>query len=118
MRNFDISPDNLTGLDRSKPLEVSDIEENRVGVDSNMEDLDTRPRLLSDLPPEALKYIQQLQTELSNLKDVRIYRVAYNLHSCLLTTLLFYYIYEIISALSFIEKDQYPGLRQNLTSVS
>lgn len=89
MRNFDISPDNLMGLDRSKPLEVSDIEENLVGVDSNMEDLDTRPRLLSDLPPEALKYIEQLQTELSNLKDVRVYRVAYNHHSCLLTTFLF-----------------------------
>lgn len=61
------------GLDRSKPLEVSDVEEIRVDVDSNMEDLDTRPRLLTDLPPEALKYIQQLQSELSDLKDVRIY---------------------------------------------
>lgn len=69
MRNFDISPDNLMGLDRSKPLEVSDVEEIRVDVDSNMEDLDTRPRLLTDLPPEALKYIQQLQSELSDLKD-------------------------------------------------
>lgn len=74
MRNFDLSPDNLTGLDRSKPLEVSDVEEIRVGVDSTMENLDTTgPRLLTDLPPEALKYIQQLQSELSNLKDVRIY---------------------------------------------
>ena len=72
-RNFDISPDNLTGFDRSKPLEVSDVEEIRVGVDSNLEDLDTRPRLLTGFSPEALKYIQQLQSELSNLKDVRIY---------------------------------------------
>ncbi|KAG7022245.1 hypothetical protein SDJN02_15975 [Cucurbita argyrosperma subsp. argyrosperma] len=70
MRNFDISPDSLTGLDRSKPLDVADDEETLVGIDSNMEDWDsTRPRLLADLPPEALKYIQQLQSELSNLKD-------------------------------------------------
>lgn len=82
MRNFDISPDNLTGLNRSKPMEVSDVEETLVGVDSDVEDLDrTRPRLLTDLPPEALKYIQQLQSELSNLKDVRVYGV-YNFQSC------------------------------------
>lgn len=76
MRNFEIPSDSL---ERSKcserQREVSE-EESEVrdsgggGGDMSIEELERRvPQVFGELSPEALNYIQQLQSELSNVKE-------------------------------------------------
>jgi hypothetical protein len=79
MRNFEIPSDSL---ERSKcserQREVSE-EESEVrdsgggGGDMSIEELERRvPQVFGELSPEALNYIQQLQSELSNVKEVSV----------------------------------------------
>ncbi|KAB2613959.1 hypothetical protein D8674_036275 [Pyrus ussuriensis x Pyrus communis] len=75
MRNFDISTENSVPLDRSEMDGVSDRVEsgerdggNGIGLSSELLDSAT-PQVFGDLPPEALNYIQTLQSELTNVKE-------------------------------------------------
>lgn len=76
MRNFDISTGNSMPLDRSKidgSSEMVDGEErdggNGFGASNQYLDSVT-PQVFGDLSPEALNYIQRLQSELTNVKEV------------------------------------------------
>lgn len=76
MRNFDISTGNSRSLDRSKidgSSEMVDDEErdggNGFGASNQYLDSVT-PQVFGDLSPEALNYIQRLQSELTNVKEV------------------------------------------------
>lgn len=79
MRNFDISPDSLKRSNCSERCEVLELqsEETKCGggeVDVNGSIEDWEPSSawsLGDLPPEALNYIQKLESELSTAKKVR-----------------------------------------------
>ncbi|KAK7266229.1 hypothetical protein RIF29_18871 [Crotalaria pallida] len=71
MRNFDISPsaDEQPNGDNS---EVSEVKGGGIEVVSDLgfKDLESScPRVFGDLPPQALNYIQQLQSELTNVKE-------------------------------------------------
>ncbi|KAK9925192.1 hypothetical protein M0R45_033524 [Rubus argutus] len=75
MRNFDISTGNSMPLDRSKidgSSEMVDGEErdggNGFGASNQYLDSVT-PQVFGDLSPEALNYIQRLQSELTNVKE-------------------------------------------------
>lgn len=76
MRNFDIPMDNSEKLNRSKQQGVSEGQEIQVkdgesGFGTSMEELETTsPQVFGNLSPEALNYIQRLQSELSNAKEV------------------------------------------------
>lgn len=74
MRNFDISVDGLNRLSVSRESEVSDKqcekierESSEIGVE-NLEEIS--PQVFEVLPQEALNYIQRLQSELSDVKEV------------------------------------------------
>ncbi|KAL5860421.1 hypothetical protein ACOSQ4_001717 [Xanthoceras sorbifolium] len=73
MRNFDISLDGLKRSTFSREGEVLDKEcDNREseGGDISVEDLERMsPQVFGDLSPEALNYVQRLQSELSNVKE-------------------------------------------------
>lgn len=80
MRNFDISTDDWRSTDFLRGNEISEVkcEENEGGgasdveVDTCGEDLQRSIDIesLANLSPEALKYIQQLESELSTAKKV------------------------------------------------
>lgn len=74
MRNFDISVDGLKRLSVSRESEVSDkkceeraSESGQIGVE-NLEEIS--PQVFGGLSQEALNYIQRLQSELSDVKEV------------------------------------------------
>ncbi|KAL0014200.1 hypothetical protein SO802_001269 [Lithocarpus litseifolius] len=79
MRNLEISPDSLKNLkcsERRREVEENKVEEESKvrdsggGGDISIEDLERRaPQIFRDLSPEALNYIQKLQSELSNVKE-------------------------------------------------
>jgi len=75
MRNFEISPDSLKKRSNCCDgwREVSDEEEKESedrGSDLSIEGLERRGlQVFGDLSPEALNYIQRLQSELSNAKE-------------------------------------------------
>ncbi|VVA20210.1 PREDICTED: DUF760 domain-containing [Prunus dulcis] len=75
MRNFDISSENSMPSDRSKIGGASEMAESEEmhsinGVRMSSEFLDsTAPQVFGDLSPEALNYIQRLQSELTNVKE-------------------------------------------------
>lgn len=76
MRNFDLPMENLEKLNRSKQQGVSEGQEiqdkdSESGFGTSMEELETTsPQVFGNLSPEALNYIQRLQSELSNAKEV------------------------------------------------
>lgn len=75
MRNFDLSMENSKLLNESNRDGVSEVLENEergeIGVGTSFQELEvTSPKLFGDLSPEALNCIQQLQSELSNAKQV------------------------------------------------
>lgn len=82
MRNLEISPDSLENLkcsERRREVEENKVEEESKvrdsggGGDISIEDLERRaPQIFGDLSPEALNYIQKLQSELSNVKEVSV----------------------------------------------
>lgn len=70
-----MSMENSKQLNGSKQLgvvsEVQESEKGEIGVGSSFEELEmSSPRVFGDLSPEALKYIQRLQSEISNAKQV------------------------------------------------
>lgn len=75
MRNFDIPMENSEKLNRSKQQGVSEgqeIQDKDIenGFGTSMEELETTsPQVFGNLSPEALNYIQRLQSELSNAKE-------------------------------------------------
>lgn len=75
MRNFDIPMENSEKLNRSKQQGVSEGQEiqdkdSESGFGTSMEELETTsPQVFGNLSPEALNYIQRLQSELSNAKE-------------------------------------------------
>lgn len=78
MRNLDITPCNSKGS--NSPAQTEILEE-QDGVDRNIEvrsDLGFKdseccsPRLFAELSPEALNYIQKLQSELTIAKEVTL----------------------------------------------
>lgn len=75
MRNFDIPMENSEKLNRSKRQGVSEGQEiqdkdSESGFGTSMEELEaTSPQVFGNLSPEALNYIQRLQSELSNAKE-------------------------------------------------
>lgn len=72
-RNFDIPSDPRKEDDQSWKDDVRFGSENgvREGLGNCVEELDRMsPKVLGDLSPEALSYIQRLQSELSNMKEV------------------------------------------------
>lgn len=74
MRNFDISVDGLKRLNFSVEGEVLDKhceESENEGGEISVEDLEISPQVLGDLSHDALNYIQKLQSDLSNVKEVR-----------------------------------------------
>lgn len=79
MRNFDISMEDSVDLDGSKidgSSEVVDGEEkdSENGFGGSNQYLDSSiPQVFGDLSPEALNYIQRLQSELSNVKEVSVF---------------------------------------------
>ena len=76
MRNFDIPVEERKREADSSKDEVERREESEEsgngGGEVCGEDMEISPQVLGDLSPEALRYIQQLQTELSSAKEVRI----------------------------------------------
>ncbi|XP_015879238.3 uncharacterized protein LOC107415430 [Ziziphus jujuba] len=74
MRNFDMSNENSKLVNESKQDGVSEVLENEekdeIGSGASSQELEVMsPKLFGDLSPEALNYIQQLQSELSNAKQ-------------------------------------------------
>lgn len=74
MRNFDISVDGLKRLSVSRQIEVLDKkcekrvnESGQIGVEILEE---VSPQIFGGLSQEALNYIQRLQSELSDVKEV------------------------------------------------
>lgn len=87
MRNFDISSEKSMPSDRSKIGEASEMAEseemhsiNGIGMSSELLD-STAPQVFGDLSPEALNYIQRLQSELTNVKEVSICSLSFLLFS-------------------------------------
>lgn len=84
MRNLDISPCGARGSDCEVGSEVLEVkgggeEHGEIEVVSDMRFKDVEScssssslRALGDLPPQALTYIQQLQSELTDLKEVTL----------------------------------------------
>lgn len=78
MRNFDISPDSLPRSDPAEHDEASEVGDRGggetgigAGVEGCAEELEKMNlQIFGDLPPNALKYIQQLEMELSTAKQV------------------------------------------------
>lgn len=82
-RNLDLSCGDGES-DCETPLEISGVkgggeqlgEIEEVVSDSGFKDLETcsssSAKVFGDLPPQALKYIQQLQSELTNMKEVTL----------------------------------------------
>ena len=76
MRNFDIPMENSEKLKQSKLQGVSEGDEienkgGEIGFETTVEELEmTSPQVFGNLSPEALNYIQRLQLELSNVKEV------------------------------------------------
>ncbi|EXB47722.1 hypothetical protein L484_010508 [Morus notabilis] len=75
MRNFDIPMENSENLNRSKKQgasegqEIEDKDSER-GFETSIEELETTsPQVFGNLSPEALNYIQRLQSELSVVKE-------------------------------------------------
>ncbi|KAF2308649.1 hypothetical protein GH714_011709 [Hevea brasiliensis] len=71
-RNLDICVENLEKLNSSKQNEQSTerSEENvRGGGEIGIQDLEISPQVFGDLSPEALNYIQKLQSKLSNMEQ-------------------------------------------------
>ncbi|CAN1726165.1 hypothetical protein LINPERHAP1_LOCUS391 [Linum perenne] len=71
-RNLDISMENLRESDPREPQEHT--REDRVvnesrGVEIGVQDVEISPQVFGDLPPEALSYIQRLQSEVSDMKE-------------------------------------------------
>lgn len=80
MRNFDLSPDTSKSLNFSEEDGVSTKHDeseggcSEVGVDCGAEDVErTNLQSLGDLSPEVLNYIQQMESELSTVKQVSFY---------------------------------------------
>lgn len=77
MRNLDASMESLTELDSTK--EKEEIREERKeegsrdGVVGDRDCVEISPQILGDLSPEALNFIQQLQSELSDVKEVSMW---------------------------------------------
>lgn len=73
MRNLDISVENSEKLNSSEQneesIEQSEESESR-GGEIGIQDLEISPKVFGDLSPEALNYIQKLQSELSNVEQV------------------------------------------------
>ena len=72
-----MSLENSKQLNGSKQLGVSEVQENEerdeIGVSTSFEELEiSKPQVFGDLSPEALNYIQRLQSEISNAKQVSI----------------------------------------------
>lgn len=90
MRNFDIPSDNLKGFksteeDVNSGSKSEGIEGGERGVGVNMssavsERMDIQA--LGNLSPEALKYVQQLEEELSSVKQVKFF-LSFNLFKLL-----------------------------------
>ncbi|XP_057736784.1 uncharacterized protein LOC130954064 [Arachis stenosperma] len=76
MRNFDISPciveDSSCELRSEEVKDGGDDMKSEVDSEMRLKDLEScsssSPRVFGDLPPQALNYIQQLQSELTNMK--------------------------------------------------
>lgn len=85
MRNFDISPDTTRMSEFPVNYGVSEVKQERVceageggGGGGGVEDLEKlNIHNLGDLSPEATDHIQQLELELSTLKQVRITSFAF-----------------------------------------
>lgn len=70
MRNFDISTENSMPLDRSKIDGSSEMVDGGNGFGASNQYLDSAtPQVFGELSPEALNYIQRLQSELTNVKE-------------------------------------------------
>ncbi|KAL5582458.1 hypothetical protein UlMin_014900 [Ulmus minor] len=75
MRNFDIPMKNSERLNQSKQDgnsegQESEEKDGEIGFGSSMEELEaSSPQVFGNLSPEALNYIQRLQSELSNAKE-------------------------------------------------
>ncbi|XP_027357645.1 uncharacterized protein LOC113866979 [Abrus precatorius] len=74
MRNLDISSSEAEGLDCETTSEVLEVKsggegDEKIEVVSNLESCSSSPRVFGDLPPQALNYIQQLQSELTSVKE-------------------------------------------------
>ncbi|KAJ7970910.1 Seed maturation-like protein [Quillaja saponaria] len=78
MRNLHISPNSLKTLNCLEQIEVEvEVSEDKGsehrnfegGFDLEYDDFERSPQIFGDLSPEALKYIQQLQSDLSNVKE-------------------------------------------------
>lgn len=72
-RNFDISADGLKKVHFSRDTEVLDTnrEEKESKGEAMAEDLERiSPQVFGGLSPEALNYIQRLQSELSSVQEV------------------------------------------------
>uniref|UniRef100_A0A2P2KE75 Uncharacterized protein MANES_17G119500 n=1 Tax=Rhizophora mucronata TaxID=61149 RepID=A0A2P2KE75_RHIMU len=79
MRNLDISVEDSKESKSWREMEdcgEEDRESESCGAEAGLEDLQISPRVLGDLSPEALNYIQQLQSELSDAKEVCIFSFA------------------------------------------
>lgn len=77
MRNLDISPSRAEPLNCEMHSEVAKVKDGGEGgeievvSDLGFKDLEScYPRVFGDLPPQALNYIQQLHSELTNVKEV------------------------------------------------
>ena len=80
MRNLDISPcgtEGSTWESRSEEAKNGGEDVKSEGVSElglkDLESCSSRPRVFGDLPPQALNYIQQLQSELTNAKEVTFF---------------------------------------------
>lgn len=74
MRNLDISVCGARGSDCETPSEVLEVkgegeDHGETEVGSDLESCSSSLRVFEDLPPQALNYIQQLQSELTSVKE-------------------------------------------------
>ncbi|CAN0924412.1 hypothetical protein LINGRAHAP2_LOCUS34174 [Linum grandiflorum] len=71
-RNLNISVENWRKFDSQEQEEETQeeryVNEGR-GGEAGLQDVEISPQVFGDLPPEALSYIQRLQSELSNVKE-------------------------------------------------
>lgn len=82
MRNFDISTENSMPLDRSKIDGSSEMVDGGNGFGASNQYLDSAtPQVFGELSPEALNYIQRLQSELTNVKEVSTFSQMFSLFS-------------------------------------
>lgn len=75
MRNLDISPSSSKRSTCSEGSGVSELAVEKGTRDCEMlaEHLERSPQIFGDLSPEALNYIQQLQSELNSAEEVRVH---------------------------------------------